>query len=230
MTHICVSKLTIIGSDNGLTPGRRQAIIWTNVRILLIGPLGRNFSENLIQIQTFSFKKMHLKMSSVKRRPFWLGLNVLSHEHGCQDLDLSLQWPAHTISILTLLYNTDTFFIINKIVTLSWICIEMCYWIYNSWQVNNELGKFLHMPIPGVRNNILHNYIHSIFSKCYQLTPLGLVLHMYVSSETALPSLVTLMHWKALWETGKLKPWHKNDLKRLIEFHTFGTWKLFSNS
>ena len=40
VTHICVSKLNIIGSDNGLSPGRRQAIIWTNVWILLIGPLG----------------------------------------------------------------------------------------------------------------------------------------------------------------------------------------------
>ena len=36
VTHICVSKLTIIGSDNGLSPGRRQAIIWTNAGILLI--------------------------------------------------------------------------------------------------------------------------------------------------------------------------------------------------
>ena len=39
MTHICVSKLTIIGSDNGLSPDRRQAIIWTNAGLLLIGPL-----------------------------------------------------------------------------------------------------------------------------------------------------------------------------------------------
>ena len=37
VTHICISKLTIIGSDNGLLPGQRQAIIWTNARILLIG-------------------------------------------------------------------------------------------------------------------------------------------------------------------------------------------------
>ena len=64
VTHICVSKLTIIGSDNGLSPGRRQAIIWTNAGILLIGPLGTNFSETLIEMQIFSFKKMHLKMSS----------------------------------------------------------------------------------------------------------------------------------------------------------------------
>ena len=38
VTHICVGKLTIIVSDNGLSPGRRQAIIWTNAGILLIGP------------------------------------------------------------------------------------------------------------------------------------------------------------------------------------------------
>ena len=70
VTHICVSKLTIIGSDNGLPPDRRQAIIWTNAGILLIGPLGTNFSEILIEIHTFSFKKMHFKMSSAKWRPF----------------------------------------------------------------------------------------------------------------------------------------------------------------
>ena len=70
MTHICVSKLAIIGSDNGLSPGRHQAIIWTNARILLIGPLGTNFSAILIEIYTFLFKKMHLKMSSRKCRPF----------------------------------------------------------------------------------------------------------------------------------------------------------------
>ena len=77
MTHKCVSKLTIIASDNGLSPGRRQAIIWNNDGILLIWPLGTNLSEILIEIHSFSFKKMLLKMSSGKRRPFCLGLNVL---------------------------------------------------------------------------------------------------------------------------------------------------------
>ena len=60
MTLVCVSKLAIIGSDDGLSPGRRQAIIWTNAGILLIGPLGTNFNENLIEIYAFPFKKMHL--------------------------------------------------------------------------------------------------------------------------------------------------------------------------
>ena len=78
VTHICVVNLAIIGPDNGLSPGRRQAIIWTNAGILLIGPWGTNFSEILVGIQAFSFKKMHLKMSSAKWRPFCLGLNVLT--------------------------------------------------------------------------------------------------------------------------------------------------------
>ena len=77
MTHICVSTLNIIGSDNGLSPSRRQAIIWANGGILLIRNLGTNFSEILSEIYTLSFKKNHLKMSCGKWRPFCLGLNVL---------------------------------------------------------------------------------------------------------------------------------------------------------
>ena len=77
VAHICVRSLTVIASDNGLSPGRRQAIVWTNAWKLLIGPLGTNLSEILIEIHTFSSKKMHLKMSSGKWRPFCLGLNVL---------------------------------------------------------------------------------------------------------------------------------------------------------
>ena len=57
VTHICVSKQANISSDNGLSPGRRQAIIWTNAGILLIGPLGTNFSEMLIEIYRVSLKK-----------------------------------------------------------------------------------------------------------------------------------------------------------------------------
>ena len=77
VTHICVGNLTIISPDNGLSPGRRQAIIRTSAGILLIEPSRTNFSEISIAIHTFSFKEMHLKMSSVKWRPFCLGLNVL---------------------------------------------------------------------------------------------------------------------------------------------------------
>ena len=73
-------KFTIIGSDNGLSPGRRQAIIWNNDGLMSIGALGTNFSEILIEIHTFSFTKMHLKVLSAKWRPCCLDLNVLTKD------------------------------------------------------------------------------------------------------------------------------------------------------
>ena len=79
---MCVSKLTIIASDNGLSPGRHQAIIWTNAGILLIRTLGRNFSEILGKIHSFSGKKMHLNMSSAKGCLFSLCLNELIAKTG----------------------------------------------------------------------------------------------------------------------------------------------------
>ena len=72
--HIWVSKLTIIGSDDGLSPGRRQAIIWTNAGILLIGTLGTKLNEILSEIHILSFMKMHLKTSSAKWLSFCLDL------------------------------------------------------------------------------------------------------------------------------------------------------------
>ena len=56
MTHICASKLTIIGPDYGFSPCRRQAIIWTDAGILLIRILATNVSEIFSEINTFSFK------------------------------------------------------------------------------------------------------------------------------------------------------------------------------
>ena len=75
---VCVGKLTTIGSDNGLAPGRCQVIIWTNAGILLIGLWGTNLSEILLEIYIFSFKKIHFKMPSGKRRPFCLSLSELN--------------------------------------------------------------------------------------------------------------------------------------------------------
>ena len=92
MAHICISKLTIIVSDNGLLPGQHQAIIWSNAGILLIEPLGTNFDEILIEIYTFSSTKTHLKMSSEKWWPFCLGLNVLNICHTWLFDNANLHW------------------------------------------------------------------------------------------------------------------------------------------
>ena len=70
--------VTIFGSDNGLPPGRRQAIIQTSDGILLIWPSGTSFNEISTEIITFSFEKICLKVSSAKWRPLCLGLNVLT--------------------------------------------------------------------------------------------------------------------------------------------------------
>ena len=64
----------IIGSDNGLSPVRRQAIIRTNAGILLIGPRGTNFSDILIDIYTFliqenSFENFVWKMAAILSWP-----------------------------------------------------------------------------------------------------------------------------------------------------------------
>ena len=113
VTHICVSKLTIIGSDNGLSPCRRQAIIWTNAGILLSRTLGTTFSKILGEIHSFSFSKMHLKMLSAKWRLFGLGLNELMHKcfwshccffqllagtQQCPDILFDSQWPLYLVS------------------------------------------------------------------------------------------------------------------------------------
>ena len=55
VTHICFSRLTIIGSHNGLSPGRRQTTIWSNAGIVLIRPLRTRFSKTSIETHTFSF-------------------------------------------------------------------------------------------------------------------------------------------------------------------------------
>ena len=44
--YICISNLTTIGSDYGLSPGWRQDIIWTNAKLLLIAPLGKSDAIN----------------------------------------------------------------------------------------------------------------------------------------------------------------------------------------
>ena len=76
--YICVGNLTIIGSDSGLSPGGRQAIIWTNDGILSIGPWRNKFQWHFYhKFKHFHSRKMEFKISSATWHPFCLGLNVL---------------------------------------------------------------------------------------------------------------------------------------------------------
>ena len=128
MTRICVGDLTIIGSDNGLSPGGCQAIIWINAWILLIGLLGTNFSEILIEIHTFSFKKMHLKMSSAKWRPFCLSLNVLNFVEICYDNfhnHLTLSFLQDQVILLNIfeIFVTKIFVTTKHVFREKWQCL-----------------------------------------------------------------------------------------------------------
>ena len=108
-THKCVGKLTIIGPDNGLAPGRHQAIIWTNAGILLIGPLGTNIIEILIGIHTFSLQTFvsykicihevdniwNIGCFTVQYRIYWTRISYI---------DLGLYWSRSNKAFLRPLY------------------------------------------------------------------------------------------------------------------------------
>ena len=70
MTHLCISKLSLHCFKWWLSPDRRQTVIWTNVDLLLIEHVGTNFREVWIRIQHFLLKKINLKVSSARWRPF----------------------------------------------------------------------------------------------------------------------------------------------------------------
>ena len=139
MTHICVIKVTIIGSDNALSPDRRQVIIWTNAGKWLIGPLGTKFSEILIEIHTFSFKKIHLKMTSGKWRPFCLGLNVL--------IGVTKPWDTHTTSMSavrsdgTFHVNVGSFLaLVEECVTVSASLRHVSARVFDGWFEKVPMG------------------------------------------------------------------------------------------
>ena len=110
VTHICVSKQTIIVSDHGSSPDRCQDINRTNPRILLIGPSGKNFSVILIEIHQFSCRKMHLKMLCEKWQPFCLGLNMLIPYHEYRPKETSRSWIMSPYSIDACFAHTHIFY------------------------------------------------------------------------------------------------------------------------
>ena len=73
MTHICVGKLTIIGSENGLSPRRRQANIWTNAGSFLIESLEQTSMKYQSEFKYFHWRKcaenVVCEMTSILSRP-----------------------------------------------------------------------------------------------------------------------------------------------------------------
>ena len=108
--YICVGKLTSIDSDNGLSHGRHQAIIWTNAGMLLFRPRGTNLSEILIGIQTFSFIrkciwKCRLQNSVILSRPRWI--LILQFSSDTQSVECTI--VQVTISMIRLAVDMKIF-------------------------------------------------------------------------------------------------------------------------
>ena len=123
-----------MGSDNGLSPIRRQAIIEVNAGLLWIGTLRTNFSDILIKIQNFSFTKMHLKISFAQWRSI------------CSWGDELNETPAKGMSVRramkigrTSQFQTDMQFFYWLYSAMYIIKPIFCACVmYRKWHINNE--------------------------------------------------------------------------------------------
>ena len=96
------------GSDKDLSPVLHQTITCTNTDLLYSGPPATNFSEISIKILQFSFKKMNLKMSSGKWRPFCPGLLAVWYKtkFGSQNFGYQIWWLfCNTCNVFKNMFN-----------------------------------------------------------------------------------------------------------------------------
>ena len=133
------SNPTIISSDNGLLPGWCQVNIWTNAGILLIRPIGTNFSEILTKIHAFSFKKITLenvvrKIAAILSQPQcfdamrpepWFNIKMSSYQYRKSHCgDKTILWPS---------YLHNGIFYTSKMSSLYWIRALVTSHSLNQW-------------------------------------------------------------------------------------------------
>ena len=171
--YICVSKLTVIASDNDLSPGRRQAIIWTSAGMLLIGPLGTNFSENLIEIITFNSRKCIWKCRLEN------GDRLVSASMCYRNAVTNPVWPGQYYSPY------------RKPVIITFLCIPLFVENLLQCQTHNSSGVGKQTPVPGAASqewkaqilNLIRNY-RQLFdirrTKSQKLNVIRLVLQLYL--------------------------------------------------
>ena len=145
-TYIAWTTMVIyITSGNGLSPVRRQAINWTSAGLLSIALLGTNFSEIRVRILSFSFKNVHLKLSSVKMaavlsRGRWVNLVVL--KYSC------LSTKSININIIALLeMDSRKYFVIFSFISIDWKILFSCYPISCYWRISSSYGLLSHCTL-----------------------------------------------------------------------------------
>ena len=139
VTHICVRKLTIIGSDNGLSPGRRQAIIWTNDRILLMRPLGTNFSEIFIRNSNIFIHENALENVVCQMASICLGVNVLN----------SQGISSHGTGVVLQQYSGFITRRVNMQSTARFARSDRLNWIMSDLRASS-IPNNIYTPVPGV--------------------------------------------------------------------------------
>ena len=81
-----------VGSDNDLSPGRRQAIIWTNAWMLLIVPLGTNVG---LRWKLWYHIAMYCNLFCLAMSLYYFVLRVVMTTH-CFSFFIMLNWKGHT--------------------------------------------------------------------------------------------------------------------------------------
>ena len=135
--------------------------------MLLIGTLGTNFNEVLIEIHTFSFKNIHFKMSSGKWRPFCPGLNVLTrcmlHGRG-----------SHHVSSIRLL----TWVIISSDNSLPPVRRQaITYYFYQYWLI---VSWTLAMPLCELFNRCVMSSQFPVDMKLAEISPVFKKMKLYL--------------------------------------------------
>ena len=164
-----------IGSGNVLSPIQLQAITWTNAHLLSIGSLRTNFSEIQIEIQSFSFKKMHLKMSSAKWRPFCPGGDELTEPSGPKLSKILIE--IQTFSLKKMHFKLSS-------AKWRWFCFTLCvlkvcvrmyiykeppnmYWhVFYSERERLRLSlcqNFCYQPVTGISTKWQHSHFCVLF-------------------------------------------------------------------
>ena len=127
--------------------GRCQAIIWTSGVILLIGPLGTNVSEILMEIYTFWFRNTHLKMSYGKWLPFFHGLDVLKYPYFSFIIISLLAWSPRTV----LITGIKT----SRLRRNGWhFPDDILKWIFLNWNIRISIEISLNFVPRGLNDNI----------------------------------------------------------------------------
>ena len=132
--HTCISKLTMVGSDD-LSPGRRQAIIWTSAGILLSGTLGTNFNETLTRRNSYIFIQGNAFENIINKMADILSLPQCVHA-----LKAEQTWPLSTFHKFSHVSVYQRLILAFGYCRCMRLCVSVC--VYQSWACpcNNSLS------------------------------------------------------------------------------------------